>query len=102
MKKYLDLFKQTFTEFGEDKAPRLGAALAYYTIFSLAPLLLLAIAVAGMVFGDEAARGGITGELGKVMGASMAKSIEDLIQSASKPGTGTLATIVSIVTLFLG
>ena len=102
MKKYLPLFKQTFREFGEDKAPRLGAALAYYTIFSIAPLLLIAIAVAGMVLGDEAARGGITTELGKVMGPTSAKAIEEMIQNANKPKAGSIATIVGILTLLFG
>ena len=56
MKRFLDLFKQTWKEFGDDKAQRLGAALAYYTVFSIAPLLLIAVAVAGLVFGHKAAR----------------------------------------------
>jgi membrane protein len=102
MKKYLGLFKETFREFGEDKAPRLGAALAYYTIFSIAPLLLIAIAIAGMVFGDEAAQGGVTRELGKVMGDSSAKAIEEMVQNANKPKAGAVATIVGIVTLLFG
>ncbi|HVS29888.1 MAG TPA: YihY/virulence factor BrkB family protein [Thermoanaerobaculia bacterium] len=96
------VFKQTLTEFGEDKVPRLGAALAYYTIFSLAPLLLIAIAVAGMLFGDEAAQKGITDELGKVMGPSTAASVEDLIKSANRPKAGVVAVIVGVVTLFFG
>jgi membrane protein len=102
MKKYLDLFKQTWTEFGEDKAPRLGAALAYYTIFSIAPLLLLAVAIAGMVFGQEAATNQISSQLSRVFGAETAKSIEEMIENAAKPATGTFATIVGIITLFLG
>jgi len=102
VRKYLDLFKQTFKEFGEDKAPRLGAALAYYTIFSIAPLLLIAIAVAGLVFGQEAAHKEISGQLGGLLGREGAKGIEEMIASAAKPKTGTLATIVGLVTLFLG
>lgn len=102
MKKYLQLFKETFKEFGEDKAPRLGAALAYYTIFSIAPLLLIAIAVAGMVFGDEAARGGITKELGNVMGPQGAKAVEEMVANASKPRAGAIATILGVITLLFG
>jgi membrane protein len=102
MKKYLPLFKQTFREFGEDKAPRLGAALAYYTIFSIAPLLMISIAIAGMVLGDEAAQGGITDELGKVMGPQSAQAIEEMIQNANKPKAGAVATIVGILTLLFG
>jgi len=102
VRKYLDLFKQTFKEFGEDKATRLGAALAYYTIFSIAPLLLIAIAVAGFVFGQEAAHKEISGQLGGLLGSEGAKGIEEMIQNAAKPKTGTLATIIGIVTLFFG
>ena len=102
MKKYLQLFKETVKEFGEDKAPRLGAALAYYTIFSIAPLLLIAIAIAGMVFGDEAARGGITRELGKVMGVQTANVVEEMVANAGKPKAGIAATIIGVIMLLFG
>ena len=102
MKKYLALFKETFKEFGEDKAPRLGAALAYYTIFSIGPLLLIAVAMAGLFFGDEAAQGRISAELGKVFGPQMAESLEKMVEAANKPRSGKLATAVGIVTLLLG
>jgi membrane protein len=102
MKKYLTLFKQTFSEFGADKAPRLGAALAYYTIFSIGPLLLIAVAMAGIFLGQEAAQGKISAELGRVFGSTTAKSVEEMIQAAAKPKAGTLATIVGVITLFFG
>ena len=102
VRKYLTLFKQTFTEFGEDKAPRLGAALAYYTIFSIAPLLLIAIAVAGLVFGREAAHKEISAQLGGLLGREGAKAIEEMIKSAAKPKSGAWATIIGIVTLVFG
>ena len=102
MGKYLQLFKETFSEFAEDKVPRLGAALAYYTIFSIGPLLLISVAMAGLFFGQEAAQGKISVELGKVFGAQMAKSLEQMIEAAAKPKSGTVATIVGIVTLMLG
>jgi len=102
MSRYLTLFKETFKEFGEDKAPRLGAALAYYTIFSIGPLLLIAVAMAGIFFGQEAAQGQISGELGKIFGAQMAKSLEEMIQAAAKPKSGMVATIVGVITLMLG
>lgn len=57
------LFQETFKEWSEDKASRLAAALAYYTIFSIAPLLIIVIAIAGAVFGEEAARGQIVGQI---------------------------------------
>ena len=102
MKKYLGLFKETFKEFGADKAPRLGAALAYYTVFSIAPLLLIAVAIAGLAFGQEAAMGRISAQLDNVMGPATAKSLEEMVQNAAKPKTGTVATILGIVTLLLG
>lgn len=102
MKRYFLLFKQAFTEFGEDKAQRLGAALAYYTIFSLAPLLLIAISIAGMVFGREAAQGQIFGQLSGVLGPQAAETVQAMVKSAAKPKSGTIATIVGIVTLLFG
>src|SRR5687768_14881758 len=102
MRKYFDLFKQTFKEFSQDKAPRLGAALAYYTIFSVAPLLLIAISIAGMVFGQEAARNEISAQLRGVMGANTAKILEEMIEAAAKPKSGTIATIIGFVMLFFG
>jgi membrane protein len=102
MKKYVELFKQTFQEFGADKAPRLGAALAYYTIFSIAPLLLIAVAIAGLAFGQEAAMGKISGQLNNVMGPTTAKALEEMVQNAAKPKTGMIATILGVITLLFG
>jgi len=102
MGRFAGLLKETFLEFAEDKAPRLGAALAYYTIFSVGPLLLIAVAMSGIFFGQEAAQGKISAELGKIFGMQLAKSLEQLVQAAAKPKTGTLATIVGLVTLILG
>lgn len=102
MKKYLAVFKETFKEFGEDKVPRLGAALAYYTIFSIGPLLLIAVAMAGIFLGQEAAQGRISGELSKVLGSQMAEATEKMVQAAARPKSGKLATIIGIVTLMFG
>jgi membrane protein len=102
MKKYLPLFKQTLKEFGEDKAPRLGAALAYYTVFSIAPLLLIAVAIAGLVFGRDAAQHEISAQLSGLMGNATAKALEEMVQAAAKPKSGKLATIIGIVTLMFG
>ena len=102
MKKYLSLIKETFKEFGEDKAPRLGAALAYYTIFSIGPLLLIAVAMAGIFFGQEAAQGRISAELSKVLGSEMAEATEKMVQAAAKPKSGKIATIIGVITLLFG
>lgn len=99
MSRYAGIVKQTFKEFGQDKVPRLGAALAYYTIFSVGPLLLIAVAMAGIFFGQEAAQGQLSQELGKVFGSQMAQSLEQVVQAAAEPKSGVIATIVGVVTL---
>jgi membrane protein len=96
------LLKETFDEWNEDKASRLAAALAYYTIFSLAPLLIIAIAIAGSIFGEEAARGEIVGQIQGLVGRSGAEVIETAIENANKPATGTIASLISIVALLFG
>jgi membrane protein len=80
----------------------MSAALAYYTIFSLAPLLVIAIAIAGLVFGEDAARGEIVGEIRELVGQDGARAIQAMIQSAYHPGHSVVATIIGIVTLLLG
>jgi membrane protein len=102
MKKYFALLKQTVSEFSSDKVPRLGAALAYYTIFSLAPLLLIAIAIAGLAFGAEAAQGKIFAQLRGVLGPTAAAGMQEMVKAAAKPKQGAMATVVGIVTLIFG
>lgn len=101
-KDVVSLLKETYQEFNEDKAPRLGAALAYYTLFSLAPLLVVVIAIAAMVFGEEAARGQIVGAMGGLVGQQGAEAIQEMIKGASHQQTGILATIIGVGTLLLG
>nr|WP_322112011.1 YihY/virulence factor BrkB family protein [Aerosakkonema funiforme] len=96
------LLKETFDEWNEDKASRLAAALAYYTVFSIAPLLIIVIAIAGSVFGEEAARGQIVTEIQGLVGRSGAEVIETAIENANKPATGTIASIISIIALLFG
>ncbi len=96
------LLKETFSEWNADKASRLAAALAYYTIFSLAPLLIIAIAIAGAVFGEEAARGEIVGQISGLVGKEGAKFIETAIENANKPREGTIASLVGVAILLFG
>jgi len=97
------LIRETFTEWTEDKASRLAAALAYYTLFSLAPLLVIIIAIAGLFLGPEAARGQINNQVDNLIGEQGAEAIETLIQNASQhEDLGIVATIVGIVTLLFG
>lgn len=102
IKTILDLLKETFSEWSKDKASRLAAALAYYTIFSLAPLLIIVIAIAGSVFGEDAARGEIVGQIKGLVGREGAEFIETAIQNASRPAEGTIASIISVVVLLFG
>jgi membrane protein len=94
--------KLTFNQWIDDKCPRLGAALAYYTMFSLAPMLVVAIAVASLVFGEEAARGEMVGQLRGLVGEVGGRAIEALLRSASEPSHGILATVIGVITFLVG
>ena len=102
IKTILDLLKETVSEWSKDKASRLAAALAYYTVFSLAPLLISVIAIAVSVFGEEAARGEIVGQIQGLVGKDGANVIETAIENANKPDTGSIASIISIIVLLFG
>ncbi|HEY3130611.1 MAG TPA: YihY/virulence factor BrkB family protein [Acidobacteriota bacterium] len=102
MRAILALFKQAFVQWRKDNAHRIGAALAYYALFSIAPLLLLAVAIAGLMFGRQAAEGQIVAQIENVVGYDGARSIETMINSARKPAAGITATIVGIALLLLG
>jgi membrane protein len=96
------LHKDTFSAWSEDKVPRHGAALAYYTVFSLVPLLVAIIAMIGFIFGREAAEGYILGQIGSLIGPQSAEAIKDMIRRANEPSTGLLATSAATGTLLLG
>jgi len=96
------LLKSTYFEWRKDKVPRMGAALAYYTIFSLAPLLVIAIAIAGFVFGADAVQGRIMGEIQGLVGPESARAVQTMIQSAHRPAHGVVAAIVGIIILLVG
>jgi membrane protein len=95
------VIKGTVSGFVEHENLTRGAAIAYYTIFSLAPLLIIVIAIAGLVFGHDAAQGAIVGQLSGLMGKQSAEILQSMIQSASSRGSGAVATILGIVTLLL-
>jgi len=97
------LVKETISEWQEDNVPLLAAALAYYTIFSLAPLLIIAIAIAGAFFGEEAAQREIAGQIQGIVGKDGAEAIQAMIQNANKPDAGgAIATLLGVITLLLG
>jgi membrane protein len=97
-----ELAKAAAVSWRDDYAPSMGAALAYYTTFSAAPLLLIVVSVAGLVFGQEAARGEIFEQLRGLIGAEGAVAVQGLLESVSKPKEGVLATVVGIVVLLVG
>ncbi len=102
LRSLVTLFRETAKDWSEDKCSRLAAGLAYYTALSIAPLLVVAIAVAGLVFGADAARGAIMDQLGGLVGSDSAATIESMIDSANRPRTGVLATIFGVVVLLFG
>ncbi|WP_218190357.1 YihY/virulence factor BrkB family protein [Pseudomonas sp. CC6-YY-74] len=96
------LTKQVATSWLDDYVPSMGAALAYYTIFSLAPLLLVVISMAGLLFGEDAARGEIQAQLQNLMGERSAGAVQSLLVSVREPAEGLTATAVGVVLLFVG
>ena len=96
------LITAAFKAWSDDYAPSMGAALSYYTLFSLAPLLIIVIAVAGMVFGQDAARGEILGQLRGIMGEEGAIAVEGMLKAASNTSESIVATIIGTVVLLLG
>ena len=95
------LLKVALAGWWNDRAMSLGASIAFFTVFSLAPMLLAAIAVAGLAFGREAAQGAIVGELGGLIGTNEASALEAMIASASNVGSGIVGTTIGIVTFLL-
>ena len=102
LKTVLSVVKEAFADWKDDNAPRLGAALAYYTVFSLAPLLVIAIAVAGLAFGHEAAQGRIVAEIQGLVGKAGAEAVQGMLESARKPSSSVWAAILGTITLILG
>ncbi len=96
------LLRQVASSWVDDFVPSMGAALAYYTMFSLAPLLLIVISVAGLVFGEAAARGGIEAQLTSLMGEPGAAAVQGLLASVSEPAEGTAATVLGVLLLLIG
>jgi len=96
------LVKEAFQGWMEDGSLELGAALSYYTAFSLAPLLVIAIAIAGLVFGRDAVEGRLFAEIRGLVGPHSAATIQSMIASAGRRGSGALATVVSVVVILFG
>lgn len=93
------LLKATVEGFIDDDALSRGASIAYYTLFSLAPVLLIVIAIAGSVFGHEAAQGAIVSQLSGLMGTKTAEALQEMIRSASQPREGLWATLIGLTVI---
>lgn len=96
------LTSATFAAWSHDKGQRLGAALAYYSIFSIGPLVIVFLAISGFFFGEQALRGELFGQLRGLLGDEGAAAIQLMAASAYKPTAGTVAGILSVVTLMIG
>src|SRR5687768_3032370 len=102
LKKIKFLFKETFDEFIDDNAIKLSAALSYYTIFSLPPLLIIIISASGFFFGDEAVRGELFGQINGLVGNSAALQIQEAIKNVKLSNSNTFVTAIGIIILFIG
>ncbi len=98
----IDFCRRMFKAYGEDDTFNLGAALAYYTIFSVIPLLLVVIAVSGMVAGEEAVRGQVFMQLHGLVGDDTASALQSMVGEAYLSGKGLVATVIGVVTLVIG
>jgi membrane protein len=96
------VFRRALAGWWDDNIPRMGASLAYYTLFSLAPILVVAIAIGGLVFGAEAVRGQIVGQIQGLVGTEGGRAVQSMLEGAARHGNSALATVLGILTFFLG
>ena len=96
------ILRDTFVAWNEHEAPRLGAALAFYTILSLAPLVILVIAIAALIFGHSAAQGQLLAQVDGLIGRQGSEAVRGMIEHAQKPASGAFASIAGVITLLFG
>lgn len=96
------ILRRALAGWWNDDVPRLGASLAYYTLFALAPILVVAIAIGGMIFGAEAVRGEIVGQIQGLVGRDGAQAVQAMLEGAAKPSSTVAATVAGLITFFLG
>ena len=102
MKNIISFVKELFGEYGKDNAFSLGAALAYYTVFSIAPILFIIITITSLFFGEEAAQGTIDDEMGALLGEEAGKQLQEIIANVHATGDSWWATLIGIGTLLFG
>jgi membrane protein len=96
------VFRRASSEWINDNAPRLGAAVAFYALLSMAPVIVIAVAVAAVFYGQEAAQGRLASQIRGVAGPDVARTIEEIIKGAYQPRTGVIATLLGVATLAFG
>src|SRR3984957_7333351 len=96
------LLKKTFSAWNTHEAPRLGAALAFYTILSLSPLVIIVVALAGLIFSRSTAQAHILSQVQGMIGSDGAKAVESMLANAQRPAAGILGTIVGLLSLLFG
>ena len=101
-KQAIDLVKAAASQWSDHNAPRLGAALAYYTLLSIAPLLILIVAICGLVFDKNTAEHQLLGQVQSIVGPSAAKALQAVLDNAHHPGSGIFASIIALLTLLFG
>ncbi len=101
-KQAISLLSETYRKWSDHEAPRLGASVAFYSILSFAPLLILITAVIALVFGHENANGALVNEARQVIGERGADTVQTLLKNAQKPASGVIASIVAFLTLLFG
>ena len=99
---WVSLCKTAVNSWLDDRAPTMGASIAYYTVFSLAPMLIMVIAIAGLAFGQKAAEGALFDELADLVGPESAGAVQAMLRGASGTRSGILATVAGIGTLMIG
>ncbi|KOS05359.1 ribonuclease BN [Flavobacterium akiainvivens] len=102
LKSSITVLKETFTSFMQDKGLKLSASLSYYTVFSMAPLLLLIISLAGAIFGQEASEGRVFAEIHDLIGDQAAAQIQQVIRNMQLSGKTTLSVVIGVITLIIG
>lgn len=102
MQNYLTLLKQTYNSWDKDEAPRMGAALAFYTILSISPLVIFVVALVSLVVSKSSAQSHLVGQVQAMMGPQGGQAIQSLLQNAQKPSTGWVASVIGFLTLLFG
>src|SRR5664280_252732 len=101
LRSIFEMLKQTASEWMDQNMSRLGAALAFYTLFAIAPLFVIVLAIAGLWFGEEAAQRELFTQVSGLVGSEGGEAIQALVSAAHKPKTGAWATAIAVATLFV-